>query len=95
MNSDSGDFPLAVLDGTIVVKSIRRNGEHVTLLTVAPGLPPPRLSVAQWRAWLAEDHARMVAELEAWIGRGVLALYERREQVDAPRPPPLRRGITP
>lgn len=94
MNSDSGDFPLAVLDGTIVIKSIRRNGEHVTLLTVTPGLPPPRLSVAQWRAWLAEDHARMVAELEAWIGRGVLALYER-EQADAPRRPPLQRRVTP
>lgn len=59
------DFPLAVLDGTIVITSIRRNGEHVTLLTVQPRLPPPRLTLAQWRAWVAEDHARMVAELEA------------------------------
>lgn len=73
------DFPLSVLDGTIVVMSVRRNGEHVTLLTVQPRLPPSRLTLAQWRAWVAEDHARMVAELEAWVGRGVLALYDQEQ----------------
>jgi hypothetical protein len=79
----SNDFPLAVLDGTIVITSTRRNGEHVTLLTVQPALPPPRLTLPQWREWVAAGHARMVAELKVWIGRGVLALYDG-EQADAP-----------
>jgi hypothetical protein len=65
------------LDGTIVITSTRCGGDPVTLLTVTPGIAPPRMTLAEWRVWVAADHARMVAELECWIGRGVLALYER------------------
>jgi hypothetical protein len=72
---DRSDFPLSVLDGTIIT-STRRNGESVTLLTVQPGSPPPRLTLVEWRAWVAADHERMIQEFERWVGRGVLARWE-------------------
>lgn len=74
------DFTLSASDflaAPLVVTSTLRGGEPVTLLTISPGKPPARMTLDEWREWVAADHDRMLKELETWADAFVLAVHER------------------
>lgn len=78
-----GERATGFLTGPLVVTSTPLGGEPVTLLSVAPSQPPSgRMTVDQWRKWVAADQDRMLKEFEAWANAFVLAMCERAHVYD-------------